>query len=74
MTITEETDQSVVRIDSEGVSIGSYDLYLESYDVDIGSEHILMTDVIRLLIIENNNEPVTNEIYLDNQFLTATES
>ena len=34
-----------------------------------------MTDVIRLSIIENNNsDPVTSEIYLDNQFLTATES
>ena len=75
VTITEETDQSVVSIDSEGVSLGSYDLYLESYDVDIGTEHILMTDVIRLSIIENNNsDPVTSEIYLDNQFLTATES
>ena len=33
-----------------------------------------MTDVIKLYIIESNNNLVTNQIYLDNQFLTATES
>ena len=34
-----------------------------------------MTDVIKLSIIENiDNLVVLEEIYLDNQFLTATES
>ena len=51
ITISEEEYKSNVLIDSTGVAIGEYDLYLESFDSSSGVQATLKTDFVKVSVM-----------------------
>ena len=52
VSITEEDGQSIVHIDSEDISVGDYELKLESYDALSAVQPTLKTDLIVISVTE----------------------
>ena len=50
MSLEEQNEQTLVKIDPEGVSDGEYEVILESYNTLSSVESALMTDIIAVTI------------------------
>ena len=75
VTIIEETGNSIVHINSEGIEIGDYQLQLESFDTLSSIQPTLKTDIIYISVKEPylvEEEPQLVEA-LESQFISAVE-
>ena len=59
VTISEESGESLVQIDSGDTSVGDYELRLESYDALSSIQSTLKTDIVLISVKEPQIEPQT---------------
>ena len=72
VTIVEETGQSTIHIDAEGVQIGDYQLELESFDALGTIQPTLMTDIIQISVKQSVSEPSEPQtLTLESQLISA---
>ena len=59
VTISEESGQSLVQINSKDTSVGDYELRIESYDALSSIKPTLKTDIVLISVKEPQTEPQT---------------
>ena len=50
MSITRDSSESILTVDTTGLAIGTYELVIESYDDNSSVKSALKTDIIQIIV------------------------